>query len=318
MRASDKATGRVVALIVLLVIAAAALRGYLPGAARSSDAPPDDSTTSLVAVVVMLGVSVAAVAIGVLASLRNPPRASSWARYRPPERWPRGRWRPTRRMVLIALGALLAWLVMTILWSRVGLPHSARLPAANTPSGTAPTVDVPPPPSTPPQGPVQPPHHNSVFGYLAAVTVMMLLLYAVSTTVAVRRRWRVRTTDVPVDEPIPVAPLSAPKSLTRAAEFGLAEIGDRTRGPREAIIACYAAMESALAEAPGAAPLESDTPSEVLSRAVQHHALHANSATELVDLFAEARFSPHVMTEEHRLAAERVLRRVLVELRSVA
>ena len=96
----------------------------------------------------------------------------------------------------------------------------------------------------------------------------------------------------------------------------LAEVGDLSREPREAIIACYAAMEHALANAPGAAPQESDTPSEVLARAVEHDAIHAGSATELVALFAEARFSTHVMNEGHRDSAERALRLVLGELRS--
>jgi hypothetical protein len=113
-------------------------------------------------------------------------------------------------------------------------------------------------------------------------------------------------------EPVP----TGPGSLALAAERGLAEVGDLSREPREAIIACYAAMEHALANAPGAAPLESDTPSEVLARAVEHEAIHAGSATELVTLFAEARFSTHVMNEGHREAAEQALRLVLDELRS--
>jgi hypothetical protein len=120
------------------------------------------------------------------------------------------------------------------------------------------------------------------------------------------------TADEPEREPL----VPGPGSLALAAERGLAEVGDLSREPREAIIACYAAMEHALANAPGAAPQESDTPSEVLARAVEHEAIHAGSATELVTLFAEARFSTHVMNEGHREAAERALRLVLDELRS--
>jgi hypothetical protein len=77
-------------------------------------------------------------------------------------------------------------------------------------------------------------------------------------------------------------------------------------------------MERGLANAPGAVPQDSDTPSEVLARAVEHHALGADNATQLVELFTEARFSPHVMNEGHRDTAVRVLRLVLEELRSVA
>ena len=73
-------------------------------------------------------------------------------------------------------------------------------------------------------------------------------------------------------------------------------------------------MERELTRVPGAVPQDCDTPSEVLARAVDNRALRADSATELVELFEEARFSPHVMTEAHRDAAVRVLERVLTEL----
>jgi 2-hydroxychromene-2-carboxylate isomerase len=77
-------------------------------------------------------------------------------------------------------------------------------------------------------------------------------------------------------------------------------------------------MERELTHVPGAAPQDFDTPTEVLARAVARHALNADSATQLVELFEEARFSPHVMTEQHRDVAVRVLRLVLGELRSMA
>jgi hypothetical protein len=77
-------------------------------------------------------------------------------------------------------------------------------------------------------------------------------------------------------------------------------------------------MERELTHVPGAVPLDCDTPSEVLARAVSHHALRAASATRLVELFEEARFSPHVMNEGHRDIAVDALRLVLVDLRSIA
>jgi 2-hydroxychromene-2-carboxylate isomerase len=75
-------------------------------------------------------------------------------------------------------------------------------------------------------------------------------------------------------------------------------------------------MERELANVPGAAPQEFDTPTEVLARAVELHALHIDNAVQLVHLFEEARFSPHVMNEGHRDVAVDVLRLVLAELRS--
>ena len=55
---------------------------------------------------------------------------------------------------------------------------------------------------------------------------------------------------------------------------------------------------------------------EVLARAVEHHALHADNAVQLVNLFAEARFSSHEMNERHRELAVGALRVVLNELGS--
>jgi hypothetical protein len=96
----------------------------------------------------------------------------------------------------------------------------------------------------------------------------------------------------------------------------LAAIEDPNHEPRQAIIACYAAMEHELRHFPGAVPQDFDTPTEVLARAVEHHALHVDDAAELVDLFEEARFSPHVMTEADRNNALRVLQLVLDDMRS--
>ena len=153
--------------------------------------------------------------------------------------------------------------------------------------------------------------------YLAGVTVVLLVIVALGTIVQISRRQPpAQFGDTPLRQR-PQNPGNTEK-LTRAAELGLVEIGDGSRDPRSAIIACYAAMERGLGHARGAMPLESDTPSEVLARAVDHHAVSAAGATELVDLFSEARFSPHVMTENHRDSAVAALQRVLTDLRGVS
>ena len=153
-------------------------------------------------------------------------------------------------------------------------------------------------------------------GYLAGATIVMLLLVATGTVVATRRQRRIPAQHTIAGDFAGQSAPAATESLARAAELGLAEIADLSREPREAIIACYAAMERELTHLPEAAPRDFDTPTEVLARAVEHHALHADSATTLVDLFEEARFSPHVMNEEHRDTAVRTLRLVLDDLRS--
>jgi hypothetical protein len=181
-------------------------------------------------------------------------------------------------------------------------------------------------PGAPPSGAPAPPAQaeepeppSNVFSLLAGSMVLLMMVAFIGAAIAGRRqRRRARPPVSAGDEYRPATTASAPDPLARAAELGLAEAGDLSREPREAIIACYAAMERELENSPEVVPRESDTPSEVLARAVDHHALRADTATELVELFEEARFSPHVMTEEHREVAVRVLSLVLDELRSPA
>ncbi|MFI0408143.1 DUF4129 domain-containing protein [Actinomadura sp. 3N508] len=75
-----------------------------------------------------------------------------------------------------------------------------------------------------------------------------------------------------------------------------------TDDARAAVIACYTAMEGILAAA-GAAPLDSDTPAEVLARASGAGIAGLGAATTLTTLFREARYSVHPVTERHRAEA---------------
>jgi hypothetical protein len=308
----DKPTGRVVALIVLLIVVAAALRGYLPAQERAAHTEPGANRAALIFVVAALGVTLALVAAAVIARLRDP-RAIAPNTRDLSEMLGTGKGRPNWRVLLIGLGVIVAWLLIAMLVSRV-VPHGV-VPSPQTPDISAPPahVNAPPPPQQ------QHPQNNNgdMFGILLAATVPMLLILVVGTAIMARRRWKASIPRTTVDDYIESAPPPKPsESLVRAAELGLAEIGDLNREPREAIIACYAAMERELANVPGAAPQDFDTPTEVLVRAVEHHALHADNAVELVNLFEEARFSPHVMNEKHREVAVQVLRLVLTELRS--
>ena len=309
----DKATGRVVALIVLLILAAVALRGYLPGAERASREQPTDSPASLFAVIALLSVSMVIIAISIIARLRSR-RTGAQTPGGLPERLGGSGGQPRWRFLLTGLGVVVAWLLIVLLLSRLVPPQvvGAPPPATGTSNATRSDGQAPPPQPAPRQA------GGDVFAYFAATTVTLVVLLAAGTIVASRRQRRVATPDLIADHGAKPPTAGGPESLARAAELGLAEIGDLSREPREAIIACYAAMESALANAPGAVPQDSDTPSEVLARAVEHHALRADNARQLVDLFAEARFSPHVMNEGHRDVAVRVLRLVLEEVRSVA
>jgi hypothetical protein len=74
--------------------------------------------------------------------------------------------------------------------------------------------------------------------------------------------------------------------------------------PRRAIIACYAAMEQSLSGA-GAPPAAADTPAEVLDRAFG--LAPSAPAESLTGLFRVARYSDHVLAEEHRTSALQAL-----------
>jgi hypothetical protein len=264
-------------------------------------------------VVTLLALSITIVALAIIVRLRDRRSVPASAGHISTAfRGSRGR--PTWRTWLIGIGVLVAWLLMVSLLARLGGQHDIGQPPAGPESSTPAPGNGTDPPSQPPPDPRPPETGPDVFGYLATTTVALLVLLAAGTVVASHRQRRGAYAYSTEDRYEHAPPMAGPESLARAAEVGLAEIGDLSREPREAIIACYAAMERELAHVPGAVPQDFDTPSEVLARAVEHHAMRAENATQLVELFAEARFSPHVMTERHREAAVRVLRLVLTEL----
>ncbi|BBU23818.1 DUF4129 domain-containing protein [Mycobacterium xenopi] len=310
----DKATGRAVAVIVLLVIVAASLRGYIPEHGRTAR-QASSSPLSTVFVIALLAVTLAIMAIALIARLQDPRKMASGVGALP-EALGGGSGRQSWRVVLVGLAVLVVWLV--IVWALMRLLAGHGMVQQLGPQPPQPsTTPKPPTSNTIPPAPQHDTGGGGVLGYLAISTVTLLVLLAAATAVGFRRQRRPVAQSTAVGKPIRT-PSKSSESLARAAELGLAEIGDLSREPREAIIACYAAMEGELAHVPGAAPQAFDTPTEVLARAVDHHALHADNAAQLVDLFTEARFSAHVMNESHREAAVRALQLVLTELRRAA
>ena len=299
------AVGRVALLLALLIAAAVALRGRLPTPQQTprSEASDDGSLTGVVA---LLSVSMLVMAFAMLQRKSGPPR--------PPARelpqGPRGgRKALNLRLGLIALGLLIAWLVAVAVLNRLGVDHDpqqiARPDAVPDPTGAKPPDTTPAP---------TPPKRNDTSRLLIATTAVLMMMMVLATVLSALRRPRRQS--APATIAADAAAPGGPEPLEVAAQRGLAEVANPNLPPREAIIACYAAMEQALAGAPTTAPRASDTPSEVLARAVATRALSDGTASPLVDVFAEARYSTHVMTEQHRQTAERALRSVLGELRS--
>jgi hypothetical protein len=312
MPGSKGPIARVVTLGVLLVVLGVALRGRLPGVQQAEPDRPTGGPASLIGVIALVSAAMLVVAVAIVMSIREPGRPMPAARYDVPGGGA-ARGRRSWRFLLIGLAAILAWVLLNALLTQLPWLRAGDVPSPQTAPAPRPDSDAVPRPPAP-----QPGSDEHVYWFLAVSTAALMVLI-LTAAVLVRVRRRRHAAPVVAAAPVPatvVEPATGSESLALAAERGLAEVGDLSREPREAIIACYAAMENALANAPGAAPQDSDTPSEVLARAVEHRALHSGSAGELVTLFAEARFSTHVMNEGHREAAERALRLVLDELRS--
>jgi hypothetical protein len=110
------------------------------------------------------------------------------------------------------------------------------------------------------------------------------------------------------DKPAASADVDEDDAILEELDAGiddLASIGD----PREAVISCYARMETLLARA-GIPRREADTPEELLARVLRAHRAADASLTELTELFERARFSPHRIDDAMRRAALRALREV--------
>jgi hypothetical protein len=105
-----------------------------------------------------------------------------------------------------------------------------------------------------------------------------------------------------------------PEDLREAVESGrlaLRTVDDA----RAAIIACYVAMETSLADR-GAARAVADTPDELLARATTSGLVRGTAAARLTALFYEARFSSHPLGRGQRDAAEQALDELAAALAS--
>ena len=132
--------------------------------------------------------------------------------------------------------------------------------------------------------------------------LILLLIIAVATVVIIawRNRARLRFADE-----LELELESEPDELARAVESGRAAFSELDDA-RAAIIACYEAMEQSLAQA-GTERGPSETPDELLVRAVTAGQVPADPAGRLTGLFYEARFSTHPMPPAKRDEAERAL-----------
>ena len=179
----DKATGRVVAVIVLLIAIAASLRGYLPGVEHAGQQRPPQSGFSLLYVAALLTVSLVIVAVALIARLRDPRRVASSAAPLS-DRFSGGRGRPAWRVLMIGAAVLVVWLILVWLLSQFVGPHgidqSQSAPQSAVP---APANNVPRPPGQQDNG-----ADRDMLRYLIASTVALLAMIVAGAIVARRRR----------------------------------------------------------------------------------------------------------------------------------
>lgn len=103
-------------------------------------------------------------------------------------------------------------------------------------------------------------------------------------------------------------PPAPEESLHEVLEQRLVSLGEGT--PRNAIVAAWVRLED-FARAHGLASHESDTPSEFVARTLATYDLDADAIQRLADLYREARFSEHPLTEAHRAEARTCLQRLV-------
>ncbi|MCW4354915.1 DUF4129 domain-containing protein [Hoyosella sp. YIM 151337] len=207
---------------------------------------------------------------------------------------------------------LLYFAVITALFTAINrLLGPRELPVDNgaaepADSAPLPQQDVAPPPA---EGPDLTP-------VLLTGLLLLIILLAAGTVLTMRGRKYIRPEAGYGSTTEPEAKTGTGEAqLAAAAQRGLDTITKPAPDPRAAIIACYAEMEAALSEDDATAPHESDTPSEVLARAVSRGHVRPEPAEALVTLFAEARYSAHTMTKDHQAYASNLLRNLLSDVR---
>ncbi|MBH0781568.1 DUF4129 domain-containing protein [Nocardia bovistercoris] len=291
---------RAAALLSTVLVLVLGLRG--PISETSDDIPNSATAQSILPLAVLAAIAVVIIGLSVSSFAGNRERVAVAEQRR---RTPRSRL-PFRRIIVLATVVLVATAaVATMSLLLPGAPVEQRVDqgadSTQSPSGSN---------SPPPQQESRQPLDNSALralGAVAAVTMLAALVGAGSVVIRSGRRAGTAPEDTARTE----------ERLAHAAHRAQTEIIDRRQDPRAAVLACYRAMEQEFSALPALSPRASDTPSEVLARAVGIGIVGGDTAARLVALFAEARFSTHPMTEAHRAAAGNLLDAVLDGLEPV-
>jgi hypothetical protein len=115
--------------------------------------------------------------------------------------------------------------------------------------------------------------------------------------------------------PAPLTPLpSVPEELVESADSRMALLQEGS--PRNAIVACWVDLEDSAAAA-GLPRRPSETSAEYTVRVLRTWDIAPDAMGALAELYREARYSRHPLTEQHRAAAVERLTAVHEDLRRV-
>ncbi|MGW7824835.1 DUF4129 domain-containing protein [Streptomyces puniciscabiei] len=154
--------------------------------------------------------------------------------------------------------------------------------------------------------------HLWLTGILLGLGIALLVAVVV---IAGLHLWRYATRPPAAEAPATYATLDDEQErLTHAVDCGRRALLDGTDA-RAAVIACYAAMEESLADS-GVSRRASDSPQDLLERAVAGGLPTGAAAAALTALFREARYSTHPMDGSHRDRAAAALAEIADGLRS--
>ncbi|MEU1414909.1 DUF4129 domain-containing protein [Streptomyces sp. NPDC005731] len=157
--------------------------------------------------------------------------------------------------------------------------------------------------------------HSVHFGLTRILLGLGIALLVVVVMIAGLYLWRYLTRPPTPEAPVTYATLDDEQErLAQAVDFGRRALLDATDA-RAAVIACYAAMEESLADS-GVTRRASDSPQDLLERAVAGGLPTGAVAAQLTSLFREARYSTHPMDGSHRDRAAAALAEIADGLRS--
>jgi hypothetical protein len=200
-----------------------------------------------------------------------------------------------REVLILAIITAMIGVVIAVV---IGLhldQFTPKIKPNNAATVPAPTLKVPRPGSQHPAT-----LHVSTATLLWAL-IIVVLIAAVVLSVWWARRFRVPGGG-PRDDGLIAEDSEDLREAVESGRLALRTVDDA----RAAIIACYVAMETSLAER-GTAREAADTPDELLARATTSGLVHGGAAARLTALFYEARFSSHPLAARQRDEAEQAL-----------